>query len=93
MWLLSNMMETLLKAHYQLPRQQKTWERHRNSNITIISVLGFAIDGGIAPTVLKKHEDSQDGNLAWLNLHKWHERQGSKNIISNYTLHIRVVKT
>ncbi len=82
----SQQMVTLLLPQYALPRQPQALERHRNANMFLFSALLFATAGGTAATVVKRHELTQDGRLAWLNLRKWYEGQGSKNSIARRAL-------
>jgi len=82
----SQQMATLLHPHYKLPRQPQALERHRNANMFLFSALLFATAGGTAATVVKRHDKTQDGRLAWLDLRKWYEGQGSKNSIARRAL-------
>ncbi len=75
-------MVTLFLPHYSLQRKPQDLEKDRNSNMFLFSSLLFDIAGGTADTMAKRHELTLDGRLAWLNLRKQYERQGSKNSIS-----------
>ncbi len=83
---MSQQMVTLLVPKYRLPRQPQALERHRSANMFLFSALLFATARGTAATVVKQHSKTQDGRLAWLNLRKWYEGQGSKMSIARSAL-------